>query len=116
MTKSTAPQNTTSKKSATSARLASRRATPPSATEARVHTVVDQAGAPRTTKRERVLALLSRPEGASIAEMMQATDWQQHSVRGFMAGTVKKKMGFALSSAKDTDDVRRYRIKTRRAG
>ena len=48
--------------------------------------------------------------------MMQATDWQQHSVRGFMAGTVKKKMGFALSSAKDIDHVRRYRIKTRRAG
>jgi Protein of unknown function (DUF3489) len=46
--------------------------------------------------------------------MMQATDWQQHSVRGFLAGTVKKKLGFPLTSLKN-DGVRRYRIETRRA-
>ena len=66
------------------------------------------------TKQERMLTLLSRPEGASIEEMMQATDWQQHSVRGFLAGTVKKKLGFALTSSKASTDVRRYRIETRR--
>jgi len=66
------------------------------------------------TKQERMLTLLSRPEGASIEEMMQATDWQQHSVRGFLAGTVKKKLGFALTSSKANTDVRRYRIETRR--
>ena len=75
---------------------------------------VDQPRAGRTTKQERMLTLLSRPEGASIEEMMQATNWQQHSVRGFLAGTVKKKLGFALSSAKTANGVRRYHIKARR--
>src|SRR5271165_908465 len=74
----------------------------------------DQPKIDRVTKRERVLTLLSRPEGASIEEMMQATDWQQHSVRGFLAGTVKKKLGFALTSSKVADGVRRYRIEKRR--
>jgi Protein of unknown function (DUF3489) len=68
----------------------------------------------RVTKQERVLTLLSQPEGASIEEMMQATDWQQHSVRGFLAGTVKKKLGFPLTSSKPNDGARRYRIETRR--
>jgi hypothetical protein len=52
----------------------------------------DKAGEPRlerVTKQERMLTLLSQPEGASIQEMMQATNWQQNSVRGFLAGTVK---------------------------
>ena len=66
------------------------------------------------TKQERILTLLSRAEGASIEEMMHATDWQQHSVRGFLAGTVKKKLGFALTSSKANTDVRRYRIEKRR--
>ncbi len=64
----------------------------------------------KSTKQERVLTLLSRPEGASVAEMMQATGWQQHSVRGFLAGTVKGKLGFPLESFKKKDGVRRYRI------
>jgi len=75
----------------------------------------DEPRAERVTKQERVLTLLSQSEGASIAEMMQATDWQQHSVRGFLAGTVKKKLGFSLTSVKPNDGVRRYRIETRRA-
>ncbi|MBY0225018.1 MAG: hypothetical protein CTY20_14620 [Hyphomicrobium sp.] len=62
------------------------------------------------TKHAQLLQLLNRPEGASIEDMMQATEWQQHSVRGFLAGTVKKKMGLALTSSKAEGDVRRYRI------
>lgn len=65
------------------------------------------------TKQERMLTLLSRKEGASIAEMMQATKWQQHSVRGFLAGTVKKKLGFQLTSSKEKDGARRDDIATR---
>jgi len=68
----------------------------------------------RVNKQERLLTLLSQAEGASIEEMMQATDWQQHSVRGFLAGTVKKKLGFWLATSKAAGDVRRYRIETRR--
>ena len=74
----------------------------------------DEPKVERVTKQERVLTLLSQPEGASIEEMMQATDWQQHSVRGFLAGTVKKKLGFSLTSLKPNGGVRRYRIETRR--
>jgi hypothetical protein len=75
---------------------------------------IDQPQVEQVTKQERVLTLLSQPSGASIAEMMQATDWQQHSVRGFLAGTVKRKLGFSLTSVKPNDGVRRYRIETRR--
>jgi hypothetical protein len=69
----------------------------------------------RVTKHDRVLTLLSKPDGVTIAEMMQATDWQQHSVRGFLAGTVKKKLRFMLTSTKKEGDVRRYRIETKRS-
>jgi hypothetical protein len=68
---------------------------------------------PRTMKQEQVLTLLSGRAGASIEDLITATDWQQHSVRGFLAGTVKKKLGFNLTSSKVKGDVRRYRIKSR---
>jgi hypothetical protein len=76
---------------------------------------IDQPKVEHVTKQERVLTLLSKPEGASVEEMMQATDWRQHSVRGFLAGTVKKKLGFSLTSLKPNGGIRRYRIETRRA-
>lgn len=67
----------------------------------------------RMTKQERVLTLLNRTEGASINEIMVATGWQQHSVRGFFAGTVKKKLGFNLVSNRDGAEARRYRIESK---
>lgn len=59
------------------------------------------------SKLDQVEALLLRESGASIAEMMTATGWQQHSVRGAMAGALKKR-GLTMSSQK-VDGTRRYR-------
>jgi hypothetical protein len=64
---------------------------------------------PKTTKASAVIALLSRPEGATIEAMTKATRWQPHSVRGFLAGTLKKKLGKNVVSEK-TDAGRLYRI------
>ena len=62
------------------------------------------------TKTEMVLELLKRPEGATLSQIMKSTDWQAHSVRGFISGTLGKKMGLAVTSAKREDGERVYSL------
>jgi hypothetical protein len=62
------------------------------------------------SKHDRILALLRRSAGTTIASLMAATGWQQHSVRGFLAGVVRKKLGLDLVS-EQTDKGRIYWIK-----
>ena len=66
------------------------------------------------TKQARILAMLRAPSGVTIDAMMHATGWQQHSVRGFLAGVVRKKLGLNLVSAA-TEGGRFYRITDRAA-
>jgi hypothetical protein len=67
-----------------------------------------QSAAGRDTKHARILAMLRRPAGATIASIAAATEWKQHSVRGFLAGVVRKKLGLNLVS-EQTDKGRVYR-------
>jgi len=63
------------------------------------------------SKATKVLDLLKRAEGATLADLMKATGWQAHSVRGFLSGTVGKKLGLAVTSAKVEDGERTYSVK-----
>jgi hypothetical protein len=66
------------------------------------------------TKQARIIAMLRAPAGTTIVAIMTAAEWQQHSVRGFLAGVVRKKLGLDLVS-EQTDKGRVYRIKDRKA-
>jgi uncharacterized protein (DUF1778 family) len=62
------------------------------------------------TKQAALIELLQRPEGATLEQMVQATGWQQHTVRGCMAGALKKKLGLSIVSEKTDGQQRTYRI------
>lgn len=62
------------------------------------------------TKQATVIAMLRRPEGATIAQMASALEWQSHTVRGALAGALKKKLGLTLVSEKTEGQERVYRI------
>lgn len=66
------------------------------------------------TKQAAIIALLQRPEGASITEIVEATGWAAHSARGMISGGLKKKLGFDVATASDQQRGRIYRIQVLR--
>ena len=66
-----------------------------------------KAAVPKQTK---VLEMISRAKGATLAELMQATGWQAHSIRGFISGTLGKKLGLSVDSGKREDGERVYSL------
>jgi len=95
------------------ARLPARKASKPKSREQSVLAASKSPTRPKT-KHARIIAMLRTPAGATIAAIMAATDWQQHSVRGFLAGVVRRKLGLNLVS-EQTDKGRAYRIKDSKA-
>ena len=69
------------------------------------------AGARDGSKAATILDLLKRKDGVTLQELMKASGWQAHSVRGFLSGTVGKKLGLAVTSTKGEDGERTYSIK-----
>jgi len=99
-----APKKDQSGKKATSAKKAPK--TPKSAKGDK------KSGAARDgSKAAKILELLKRPDGATSKELQKATGWQPHSVRGFLSGTIGKKMGLTVTSTKGEDGERNYSIK-----
>ena len=90
-----------SKQATTKAKPASKKASKPAA----------EAAVPREfSKKSIVLDLLRRKDGATMAEIAKATEWQSHSIRGFISGNLTKKMGLAVESVKNAQGERTYKI------
>jgi hypothetical protein len=103
----------TPEKATTKARVAKRRApaAPAKAKPARKASAAKKpAPARRGSKTAKILELLKRPGGVTLKELIEATGWQAHSVRGFLSGTIGKKMGTPVASTKRADDERSYHL------
>jgi len=94
---------------------AKKRALKPAVTPSKAAKLARSAGADPNkktdagSKQARVIAMLRSPTGTTVAAMMKETDWQQHSIRGFLAGVVRKKLKLKVLSAK-VDGTRIYRV------
>ena len=87
-----------------------KKATPAKATKAPKAAKPKAAGVRAGSKTETILDLLRRPKGATLPEIMEASSWQAHSCRGFISGTLGKKMGLTVKSEKRDDGTRVYSI------
>jgi Protein of unknown function (DUF3489) len=104
-----APHKAKSAKKATSAKKGAT-ATKGAKTAKTAKTAKKASGARQGSKTEKVLDLLKRPGGVTTKELIKATGWQPHSVRGFLSGTVGKKMGLKVESTKTEDGERTYSL------
>jgi hypothetical protein len=93
------------KRAATARKGATKAAVKPAAPKAAKEAIAARDG----SKKEQVVAMLQRKDGAGLAEIMKKMGWQRHTVRGFMAGAMKK-AGFAVESFKSEQGERVYRI------
>jgi Protein of unknown function (DUF3489) len=90
---------------------AGKKATPAKkAPTARTKAKVAKSGARSGSKTAKILDLLKRPGGATAKELLKLTGWQAHSLRGFLSGTVGKKMGLTVTSVKGEDGERVYSV------
>jgi hypothetical protein len=120
--KTPSKKNASSKKGAPKARKGASAPKPKSGTTAKPQKSAKKAakspkaaepkaeGVRQGTKTETILGLLRRAKGAGLAEIMEATSWQAHSCRGFISGTLGKKMGLTVKSEKREDGTRVYSI------
>jgi hypothetical protein len=100
------PKNVSRKKAAPAPAKAVKAAKPAKAAKATAKPAPARDG----SKKAEVVAMLQRKNGATLAEIMKATDWQAHTVRGFISGTLGKKMGLTVTSAKNADGERTYSL------
>jgi hypothetical protein len=90
-----------------------KKASPPrTAPRGRTKAKVAQSAARDGSKTAKILDLLKRPGGVTPKELMKVTGWQPHSVRGFLSGTIRKKMGLAVTSTKGEGGERSYSVKS----
>ncbi len=101
--------NTKAKKASTKGKRATGTAAR-SVVGAKSNSVVVKIKTGPSSKHDQILDLLRRAQGASLKELQKASGWQSHSVRGFLSGTVKKKLKLNLSSTKSEDGERRYTV------
>jgi hypothetical protein len=99
-----------SKKAEAKAKSKPGKATKPGAKPKAAKTKEAKGAARSGSKTEIVLTLMRRKEGATLGEIAKATDWQNHSIRGFVSGHVIKKLGLKVESTKSEAGERTYRV------